>query len=117
MKKVNNFNFDTAVGRLITVDGIRYKWFCGSSYVTCRSEAGVKFCDTAANVKGITNSDWERGQRKRSGDGMVTPQEVSAWIRGKELERLKQLAPARVQERIRKNKQRELRDLPLFGWN
>lgn len=67
--------------RKIVVDGIEHTYRIG------RSNAVVD--GKIVRLDKLTGRDWatiERGQRKRTTDGMVTPADVERWIR-KEAER------------------------------
>lgn len=70
--------FDARRGRLLIVDGVRWKWVVGRQFVTAHCEDGSRRVQYADVVVG---SDFERGQRKRSSDGMVTPVLVAEWLR------------------------------------
>ncbi len=68
-------------GRLITVQGVRWKWKCGKGCgVIAYSEKGQRAYAQAWEVKGCTPDVFERGQWKKTSDGMMTPAEVEAWL-------------------------------------
>lgn len=67
--------------RNITVDGESYRW-SGHHYVVVQDGSGRRVCSgPAAFVKGISEDDWERGQRNRGSDGMMRPGDVAAFVK------------------------------------
>jgi len=78
MKKKNNF--EKRKGRLITVDGIQWKWLISARLgVVAYSETGLKKYAHASDVSG---RDTSRGQYKRNSNGEITPKDIENWIRG-----------------------------------
>lgn len=67
-------------GREIFVCGVKWKWSVGSSFVVAYSEKGEKRTSGVAEVKGISNENWERGKWKRTRDGMLKPSDVERWL-------------------------------------
>ncbi len=68
--------------RNIVVDGKPYRWR-GSGFVVIQDGNGKRVGGprvTAAQVKGITEHDWERGCWKRTCDGQLRPVEIAAFI-------------------------------------
>lgn len=79
--------------RKIVVDGLEYGWIYGGSGIVVWDADGKKH---HGHVEAVTGCDWnaiERGQWKKTSDGMVTPYDVANWIRvhlqGKPLEQNK----------------------------
>lgn len=73
--------FVLRTGRLIAVNGIRWKWKCGKGGgVIAYSELGQRAFAQAWDIKGCTPDVFGRGQRKTTSDGMLTPAEVAAWL-------------------------------------
>ena len=75
----NKTQFDKRKGRLIVVDGARWKWRVGNDYVVAYSENGSKLMKHIAEVKGMDFYEWDRARFK--GSGSVTPREIADWIR------------------------------------
>jgi len=72
-------NFSRKTGRLIIIDNIQWKWKVGKSgFVFAHSQNGQRLFDHADK---ITGRDFERGQQKRTSDGMVTPADIENWIK------------------------------------
>lgn len=70
--------FSRRKGRKITVNSVLWKWSVGESgYVLAYSETGKRLLVRANKV---TGRDFERGQWKRTSDGMVTPADIARWI-------------------------------------
>lgn len=67
-------------GRLIIVDGIPWTYRVGRSSVIAYSETGERRCDLLYGVKGLEPQAFERGQRKRTMDGMIAPGDVARWL-------------------------------------
>lgn len=68
-------------GRALVVNGVKWKWRCGSKGgILAYSETGQRAYAHAWQIKNLSFVAFERGQRKRTNDGMVTPSEVSAWL-------------------------------------
>lgn len=75
---LRNFN---RRGRLLVVDGTRWRWRCGRGCgVVAYSEHGVRRCAPAWEVLGIDPDVFDRGQWKRTNDGAVRPSDVAAWL-------------------------------------
>jgi hypothetical protein len=69
--------------RNLIVDGKKYRWR-GSSFVVIQDEHGKRVGKaqlSAPEIKGEDWNVWERGQWKRTNDGMMRPGEVAAFIR------------------------------------
>jgi hypothetical protein len=69
--------------RKLVVDGKNYRWR-GSDFVVIQDEHGKRVGGarvTAPQIKGDDWNVWERGQWKRTSDGMMRPGEVAAFIR------------------------------------
>jgi hypothetical protein len=69
--------------RKIVVDDIAYTWEYGGPGVVVRDSAKGKWLAPVEEVTGIGLAAFERGQRKRTRDGMVTPFDVANWIRAR----------------------------------
>lgn len=72
--------FDSLPGRILTVNGIRWKWVYGNKIVA-RSEDDRRLIDWISIVKGLPNHVIERGHENRTSDGSIFPSEVAAWIK------------------------------------
>lgn len=71
--------FERFSGRKLTVNGILWKWKTGKGgNIVAMSEAGRRIQSFANQV---TGRDFERGQRKKTQDGMITPKDVAEWIK------------------------------------
>jgi hypothetical protein len=70
-------NFEDRNGRLIIVKNCKYKWTCGKQFVVIYSEDNKGRMISAAK---LTGRDFERGQHKKTQDGMVTPSDVEKYI-------------------------------------
>ncbi len=69
-------------GRLIVVDGVRWKWRCGKrGGVVAYSEHGERKFAHASEIKHITPDEFDRGQWKRTESGRVTPSEIAEWLK------------------------------------
>lgn len=67
---------------MLVVDGVQWKWVMGWEGVVAHSEHGVRLFAFASDIKGFKNPDlFSRGKRKVNRDGMMTPGEVTQWIR------------------------------------
>lgn len=63
--------------RAITVEGETYRWKCGRSFVIIQNSEGKRILeDHAHNVKGLDPFTFEKGQYKRTSDGMITPEDI-----------------------------------------
>ena len=65
--------------RKIVVRGVEWKYFVGHGAVEARC-GERKIVEQLHRVTGGTPNDFERGQHKRTSDGMITPKRISAWI-------------------------------------
>lgn len=73
-------DFEKRKGRLIVVDGKKWKWQISSRLgVVAYSETGEK---KYAHADEVTGAEVRRGQYKRSSDGCVTPKHIKLWIKG-----------------------------------
>lgn len=79
MKK-SHTPFDKRNGRIIVINGIKWKYKVGTNYVIAYSENGTRKCEKAWIIKGTDSYTWERGQRKGSGDGAMTPKDIETWL-------------------------------------
>lgn len=70
-------------GRAITVDGKLYYYRVGRGRVAIYGE-GARFIPSCAEVIGVSEATFERGQWKKTSDGQVTPGLLARWIREKE---------------------------------
>lgn len=73
-------SFDKRPGRRIMVGSTLWKWQCGRSDVVAYSEHGQKLMSKPWLLKCVSLEMWERGHRKGTQDGMLTPGEVASWI-------------------------------------
>ena len=81
--------FDDRKGKLIVVDGIKWKWRTGKDNVVANSENGEKRLGTVAEVKGTVGNKFIKADDRfdrcrdwgRQG-GMITPVCVEKWLRG-----------------------------------
>jgi hypothetical protein len=80
--KKNAARFLMRPGRVIVVGGRKWKWKCsyqGTMKAYC--ENGNVAIGHAWNIKGMSNPDiFERGQWKKTSDGMLTPKEVAEFL-------------------------------------
>jgi len=68
--------------RKIVVDDKEYRWVVGSHHLVVQDADGVRIITcTAAEAKGISLYEWERGHLKGTQDGMLRPSEVSSLIK------------------------------------
>lgn len=77
MKNFNKF------GRKIVVDGIVWRWRTGmGGNVVARTLCGKRKHGTAYEIKGWSDpSVWERGQWKKTSDGMLYPSDIAKWLK------------------------------------
>jgi hypothetical protein len=72
-------SFERFSGRKLTVDGVLWKWKTG------KSGNIIAMCETGRRIQSfanqVTDRDFERGQHKKTTDGMITPKDVSEWIK------------------------------------
>ena len=74
-------SFEKRKGRLITVDGFKWKWFCGKHCgVIAYREDGHRIYDHAATIKGTSYDTFYEGQWYGDRDGMLTPKDISRWL-------------------------------------
>lgn len=66
--------------RKIVVDGKEYKWRCGRMYVVVKGES-KSWHMPAWDLVGVSPDTFDRGVRKGTQDGMVTPRMVAQWIK------------------------------------
>lgn len=72
--------------RSIKVEGEEYRYLVGTSTVAVQLPRGGGTVHTTPwEIKGGTPDLVERGRRKKTSDGMVTPREVADWIRTRHL--------------------------------
>lgn len=68
--------------RKIVVDEKEYKYKVGRGSTNIRDLETWKSISVSNHIlKGITPNTFERGQHKKTSDGMVLPSEVSKWIK------------------------------------
>jgi hypothetical protein len=67
--------------RALIVNGRKFKFIVGFSRVKIVSPDGRVFTPGCAEVKGVSEATFERGQWKKTTDGMVMPREIVAWIK------------------------------------
>lgn len=67
--------------RNISVNGVRYRYRVGKTFVVIRNET-KRLLVSCADVVGCSQNTWERGQWKKTQDGMVTPSRIAAFIKG-----------------------------------
>lgn len=82
-REKNIQRFPSRPGRTIYVEASDtvWKWTVSSrGGVLAYSRQGDRRCAYASTVKGVTPDTFDRGQHKRTRDGMVTPKEVAAWL-------------------------------------
>lgn len=76
--------------RSIEVDGKTYR-YRGESYLVIQDSDGRRLAGAPMHsIKGVDVFVWERGQRKRTSDGMLKPAEIAAFIRSKLKERARE---------------------------
>jgi len=69
--------------RVIVIDGNKWLWKCGFSFVRIASPNGVTKDIDIPDITGGTWDTLERGRWKRTQDGMVTPSMIEDYIRSK----------------------------------
>jgi hypothetical protein len=57
-----------------------WTYHVGRSCVRLVSPVGLSYVAFCSDVKGITETTWERGRYKQTSDGMLYPSEVAAFI-------------------------------------
>lgn len=67
--------------RAITVDGVRYEYTIGRGAVRITDVDGKSVAVDLTDATGRTWDVIERGQRKKTSDGMVTPSDIERTIR------------------------------------
>lgn len=72
--------------RKIVVGGAEWKYHIGSGAVEARCGDRKLVGTPPEIVPGLTWDIFERGQHKRTSDGMITPKHIAAWI-GSRLEK------------------------------
>lgn len=66
--------------RVLSVLGRDFDCIIGNSVTCIWDDRGKKYVVTNPAIKGVSPDTFERGQRKKTSDGMVTPKEVCDWI-------------------------------------
>jgi hypothetical protein len=90
-------------GRLLTVAGTKWRWRVGrGGNVIAYSEHGERRCASAWAIRGMDPDTFDRGQWKRTSDGMVRPADIAKWL-------LAPNAPRQVSTRSGDNLQAEVR--------
>lgn len=79
---MNTTTLDRRPGRPIVVDRVRWKYRVTKGSVVAYSEHGERRCSPSGEVKGLSPGAFERGQWKRTTDGMICPSDVAKWLRG-----------------------------------
>jgi hypothetical protein len=74
-------DFDKRPGRLLVVDGKRWKWRLGRANVVAYCEDGEKRVSPAHIVKNVSADEWERRQWKHMSNASITPNDVANWLR------------------------------------
>lgn len=67
--------------RVIMVDGARWLWRATSQSLALRGPGGRRVYLSASDAIGVSPDEYERGQWKRTGAGMVQPRDVAGVIR------------------------------------
>lgn len=69
--------------RTIVVDGVMWAWRVGKQEVVFRNQSGESHrCDNHVVAgDGVSAVTFERGQRKKTSDGMLTPKQVARYLR------------------------------------
>lgn len=75
------------MARTLKVEGVTYQWRTGRTLTTVRLDGAVFAQFENAELVGVSPHDFERGQYKRTSDGMVTPKSVAAAIRAEKAKR------------------------------
>ncbi len=71
-------------GRLIEVAGVKWRYKVTAGSVIAYSEKGQRELEDSWKIKGFNSpSVFERGQRKRTSDGVITPKEIANWLNRK----------------------------------
>lgn len=75
--------FENRKGRLIVVDGVRWKYTVGRYSVVARSEKGVSLYQEVSTVKygKYTDRFYDDRYDKSSPYGSITPKDVEKWIK------------------------------------
>jgi hypothetical protein len=68
--------------RKLLIDGRQVYYRVGSRWTKIRLPDGTSKNVSNCEILGVTPSTFERGQRKRTSDGMVTPAFVAGYARG-----------------------------------
>ncbi len=66
--------------RKIVVNGKTFQYLIGRSAVVIYDDADKRHYAHVAEVKGLSPDLIERGQYKKTSDGMITPKNVAHWI-------------------------------------
>jgi len=66
--------------RSLRIDGRLYYWSGGRSVTNIWTPDGKRYNFTSGDVNGMGADIFERGQYKRTSDGMVTPSDVKRYI-------------------------------------
>ena len=70
-------------GRTILVGEVIWRFKVGKQSVIAYSEHGERLCEHCYVLKGLHSPDiYDRGQWKKTSDGMITPKDVHTWIKG-----------------------------------
>jgi hypothetical protein len=80
MKK-SHTPFEKRSGRLIVVNGVKWKYTIGKDCIVAYSENGERKCEKCWIVRGSYDPDvYDRGQWKKTQDGMLTPSYIERWL-------------------------------------
>ncbi len=71
--------------RKLHIDGDKWTYKVGNSWVVIRGPNGERFQPSCCTIKGGSPHDYERGQWKRTSDGMILPSEVKAFVAKQQL--------------------------------
>lgn len=79
--KANIARFESRPGRLIMINGIKWKWEVGRQSTTAYSELGLALVCHNWKIKGCQHpDDFEEGIWNRNDRAGITPKDVRAWI-------------------------------------
>lgn len=67
--------------RKLIVDGEAWSYYVGGTYTVLRAPDGKKKVVSSSTVTGRSPDTFDRGQWKKTSDGMVRPSDVVAYIR------------------------------------
>lgn len=65
--------------RTLHIDERCYRYHVGNTVVILTPD-NVKHLVNTHEIKGLTPDEFEKGQWKQTGDGMIAPSEVKDWI-------------------------------------